>query len=464
MLQIRSSILGFVLLLSTTLFAQTFTAKYNTAVGIHCNGYYEYLPAGYDPNGTTTYPLLIASHGLGERGDGSTLQLPWLISPNKGLAALLNSGSFPSSFTVNGQTFKFIIICPQYTNNDPAWPGAQDLDDVLTYAINHYKVDINRIYLTGLSMGGGMTFNYVAGSTTNANRIAAILTICPALPPGPPYQAKPDSLICRNITATNLPVYATHNQGDNVVPVSFTDSMVHYINAVPSPSPLAKKTIFTTWVDAHDAWTQTYDPAFLTQDGMNVYEWMLQYQRSITPLPVTLSSYKAWLSAPGQVTISWSTVNELNNHHFTLEWSSNGIDFSGITTIAAKNTDSYYTYTDLHPAEGQNFYRLSQTDVNGKKTVYGILPVRVNLNGRNGLTISPNPVTSQAQLTWDHAGKGNVSVSLFDLNGKRLKHWSFSKSEYQLSRVLDLGSISSGLYLIECSGGGLTETKRILKK
>src|SRR4029078_103862 len=138
MLRIRSSVLGLVLLLCGNSFAQTFTPKYSTAVGTHSNGFSQDLPAGYDPNGSVTYPLLIASHGVGERGDGSTAQLPWLIQPNKGLASLLNTGGFPTSFTVKSQAFRFIILCPQYTDNGSTWPGASDLEDVINYATSHY--------------------------------------------------------------------------------------------------------------------------------------------------------------------------------------------------------------------------------------------------------------------------------------------------------------------------------------
>jgi hypothetical protein len=69
--------------------AQQFTAHPGIIVNSHCNGFYDYLPAGYNPAGAQKYPLLIALHGVGERGDGSTnpsTGLPLLINPNKGMA------------------------------------------------------------------------------------------------------------------------------------------------------------------------------------------------------------------------------------------------------------------------------------------------------------------------------------------------------------------------------------------
>src|SRR3954467_10341606 len=95
-------------LISVSLTAQTFTAKPNVSMSTgESNGYYEYLPQGYDPLASTRYPLIIASHGVGERGNGNT-ELDRIIQPQKGLASLLYTGSFPLSFTVNGNTYKFI--------------------------------------------------------------------------------------------------------------------------------------------------------------------------------------------------------------------------------------------------------------------------------------------------------------------------------------------------------------------
>ena len=73
-----------------------------------------------------------------------------------------------------------------------------------------------------------------------------------------------------------MPVWATHNQGDGTVPVAYTNDYVTYINQAPSPNPLARKSVWPG--GGHDAWTRTYDPNY-RENNMNVYEWMLQYQR-----------------------------------------------------------------------------------------------------------------------------------------------------------------------------------------
>lgn len=247
--------------------AQTFTPKY-ISITNYTKAYYEYLPQGYDPEGSQTYPLLLFIHGAGDVGDGSAEQLSKLLKV--GLTRQINIGKFPVSFTINGQNFKFIIISPQFTQMPEADLATNSIEAILNYAIQHYKVDVTRIYMTGLSKGGGYTFDFAGKNAANANRLAAIV---PTAEASLPVYAQ-----ARTIAAANLPVWATHNLRDIDIPVSYTTDYINWINESPAPTPLARKTIFPT--GGHDSWTQTYNPEF-RENGMNIYEWMLQYQRRI---------------------------------------------------------------------------------------------------------------------------------------------------------------------------------------
>ena len=238
-------------------FSQTFTPKRGVGIVPHCNGYYEYLPQGYE-TGTETYPLLIFNHGTGESGDGNA-GITKLV--NTGLPKLINTGGFPTSFTVNGEVFRFIVICPQYTS----WPTVADVDAVLNYALGHYRVNTNRIYMTGLSMGGGITWDFAAQAKLVV-KLAAMVPIC-----GASSESKQKAKV---IADAGLPVWATHNLHDPTVNVNTT---INYINDILARNPSApvKYTIFNA--SGHDAWTKTYNPSF-EENNMNIYEWMLQYQ------------------------------------------------------------------------------------------------------------------------------------------------------------------------------------------
>lgn len=132
----------------------------------HCKGFYEYLPEGYFTDApTASYPLLIFFHGGGEVGQDSS-SLVYLLK--HGPLKLVKAGMFPTSFTVNGTTYKFIIIAPQFTSSDNPYPD--EVDQIIEYVRQNYKVNASRIYLTGLSAGGGSCWNYVGNNSNYAKK------------------------------------------------------------------------------------------------------------------------------------------------------------------------------------------------------------------------------------------------------------------------------------------------------
>lgn len=230
----------------------------NTTVNGNCGGYFKALPAGYD--GTTKkYPLLIFLHGMGELGNG-TSDLPKVL--NNAVPKLLKNKQFPANFAVGGQNFSFIVISPQFK----AWPKVEDIDAVRKHVVANFRVDESRVYVTGLSMGGGMTWEYGSWVT---DKIAAIVPICGA--------SWPEKTRSNIMAKGNLPVWAFHNEDDGTVPVSYSRDYVNQMNSyVPAPTPKAK---LTTWPSGgHDSWSKATNPATKI-DGLNIYEWMLQYKR-----------------------------------------------------------------------------------------------------------------------------------------------------------------------------------------
>lgn len=250
---------------------QTLTPRY-VSMAPYTGGYYECLPQNYDPQSNVVYPLILFIHGAGDVGNGSAEELPRLLKV--GLTRQINIGGFPNSFQVGGQAFRFIIIAPQFLQmpeRDKAMPA---IESIFNYVLQHYKVDRHRMYMTGLSKGGGYTLEYAGSNAAAASRLAAIVTAAEA--------SAPSYSIARTIAKANLPVWATHNLGDATIPVAYTTQYIDWINEAPAPVPPAKKTIFPG--DGHDSWTQTYNPGF-KENGLNIYEWMLQFKRELPEPP-----------------------------------------------------------------------------------------------------------------------------------------------------------------------------------
>lgn len=215
-------------------------------------GYLEYVPEDYN-NNSNKYPIVIFLHGIGERGANSTD--PAVISTTIQNVAKLG----PPALVKNGTQFPFILISPQLKNNYGTWP-AWYVMEIINYVKTYLRIDEKRIYLTGLSLGGGGVW---VTAQDFPEFFAAIAPVCGG------YNTP--SKAC-NIAGENLPVWAFHGDSDSVVPMSKTVNMVNAINnCTPTPSPLAKVTIYPGV--GHSAWSKAYKNDH-TVHNPNVYDWM----------------------------------------------------------------------------------------------------------------------------------------------------------------------------------------------
>jgi len=343
--------------------AQIQTAKYISMTS-NTNAFYEYLPEGYSSTGSK-YSLIIFIHGMGELGAGSSSTLPKVL--NNGIPKLAQNGTLPRSFTVNGQTHRFVVLSPQFV----AWPQPANISGIIDYAASHYNIDPSRVYVTGLSMGGGATWQ-TAGNAAYVNRIAAIVPVCGA------QSATPSK--ARVIATNNLPVWALHNQTDPTIQVGTTNTWITYINTAPAPNPLARKTIFPG--GGHDAWTKAYDPSY-REEGKNIYEWMLQYTTtrlgaSVNTPPVAYAGGDVTITLPtSSVSLTGSGTDangSISKYAWTLASGPSTYTLSGAALANASVTNL---------GAGTYVFRLTVTD-NAGATAFDEVKITVN----------PNPTTT----------------------------------------------------------------------
>jgi len=220
-------------------------------------GYYISLPYLYDST-SKSYPLLVSVHGAGQEGNG-TANLPAVLFD--GVPKVINAGNFPPNLEVNGQNFSFIVMAPQFSR----YPANEEIEASIQYAKKHYRIDSRRVYLTGLSMGGAVSWD--AGAQYS-NEIAAVVPVS-----GVPKDD--DHLKAKKIADTKLPVWTFHNETDDITSSVITKDYVKLINSF-SPAIPPKMTIFQA--EGHDAWTKATNPDY-KENNMNIYQWMLQYSR-----------------------------------------------------------------------------------------------------------------------------------------------------------------------------------------
>jgi predicted peptidase len=199
--------------------------------------YLLYLPKGYGEQKDQKWPLILLLHGAGERGND--------------LALVKKHG--PPKLVEQGKEFPFIIVSPQC----PAgmwWTEMLDslvalLDDVQS----KYAVDPDRVYMTGLSMGG---FGTWALGCRHPERFAAIAPIC----------GGGDWFLAERLK--NVPVWVFHGGRDPVVPLRESTEMVDALKKAGGDVQL------TVYPEAqHDSWTETYN-------NPKLYEWFLSHRKN----------------------------------------------------------------------------------------------------------------------------------------------------------------------------------------
>lgn len=191
------------------------------------------LPAEYEKS-KKPWPLVLFLHGAGEAG--SELSKVKVHGPPKIVEA---KGPFP-----------FILVSPQCPGR--GW-NPDVLNALLDSVIKQYRVDKDRVYLTGLSMGGYGTWTLAAA---HPERFAAIAPICGG---GNPADAP---------KLAKLPIWVFHGAKDPTVPIRRSEEMVEALKAAGANPK------FTVYPEAgHDSWTATYDnPEF--------YQWLLSQKRA----------------------------------------------------------------------------------------------------------------------------------------------------------------------------------------
>ena len=228
-------------------------------IDANIGGYLEALPAHYADHPNKPYPIIFFLNGIGELGNGSQESLP--ILANNGIPRMIAAQTFPSNFTVNDKDYQFIVLSPQFA----AWPGPDDISAMIDYACRTYRIDSSRVYICGISMGGGVLWDYA--STTTNPLVSGIIPIAGA---SYPTEQKGEA-----IAKTNMAVWAFHNNDDETVPSWYSIDFVQYINEYYPQVP-AKLTLWPT--GGHDAWTKATDPNY-REDNQNIYEWMLTHHK-----------------------------------------------------------------------------------------------------------------------------------------------------------------------------------------
>jgi predicted peptidase len=209
--------------------------------------YLVFLPKDYD--GKKQLPLMFFLHGAGERGDDV-----WRADIHG-----------PSKYIAAHPDFPFILISPVCPGGDEHWSD-ETMSALLDSVIQKYNADKQRVYLTGLSMGG-----YGAWSLALAHpeKFAAVIPICGGGDTIHVHLARLNYLTPKTKEALKtLPIWAFHGGSDKVIPPSESQHMIDAFKALGNND--VKLTVYPGV--EHNSWEQTYN-------NSEVYKWLLAHKR-----------------------------------------------------------------------------------------------------------------------------------------------------------------------------------------
>jgi predicted peptidase len=195
--------------------------------------YLIHLPEGYDSR--EIWPLIVYLHGAGGKGD---------------YLEMLKAHGLPE-VVESRHDFPFVVVSPQCPS-DQEW-SLPLLSIFLDHVAEGYRIDSDRIYLTGIGEGAGAAWRWAA---KEPEKFAALAPVCG---PGNPHE------VCK---LRDVPVWTFHGARDRLVPFSETQSMVLALKLCGG------NVNFTIYPEAdHDSWSKAYnDP--------ELYSWFLEHSRT----------------------------------------------------------------------------------------------------------------------------------------------------------------------------------------
>ena len=184
-----------------------------------------------------------------------------------------------------------------------------------------------------------------------------------------------------------------------------------------------------------------------------------------TKVSVELLSFDGEVKSEGNF-LKWATASEINNDFFTLEYSTNGVDFERITTVDGNGTTSAsHTYSFLHTSakEGIGYYRLSTTDFDGKVVVEGVITLVRGELGFSFVSIRPVPATTVLNVEFNNTLNSNVRVEVYNAIGQMVSAQNVATTSGINNAQVDVSNFANGTYFLTINNGAEVRVTKFVK-
>jgi hypothetical protein len=194
-------------------------------------------------------------------------------------------------------------------------------------------------------------------------------------------------------------------------------------------------------------------------DGvLNAENYRVPNNQPAAPLPVELLFFTA-KPKDGKVVLNWATATEKDNRGFAVERSADAKTFTTVMTVVGAGNSSNrldYSAVDARPMAGLSYYRLKQTDLDGKTVFTPVVAVRIGKGGE--FSLYPNPTQDIVHIGMPDGVTENLPVRLTQLTGRVVLNTRLGSEG-----TLNIKDLPASSYIITIGEGAQQITRRITK-
>ncbi|MEI6507601.1 MAG: T9SS type A sorting domain-containing protein, partial [Bacteroidota bacterium] len=227
----------------------------------------------------------------------------------------------------------------------------------------------------------------------------------------------------------------------------------------------------TTWMSNTATSATGANPYTQTRTGLTTFSAF--GVGSNGTLPVTLINF-AGVKNGKVVDLSWTTVSELNNDHFTIERSTDGVNFEFVANVKGHGTTALVNnYTDIDNVSdlmsqhvSTVYYKLIQVDVDGQSTESGMIAVNIATTV-NGLSMNarPNPFSDKLHVSITSSKDQSIAIRVTDIAGKLIAEQSeqilSGSNEFELKNI---DGLKPGMYFVQMISDEGVITEKVLRQ
>lgn len=215
------------------------------------------------------------------------------------------------------------------------------------------------------------------------------------------------------------------------------------------------------WLAAGNAQPPSGTPGGTRTVSIFNWSWFSPFAISniSAPLPIKLTRFDAVKLNVSHAMVSWELAACCSKEaRFELEKSTDGRNYTLLTTLAGSESSKQYSYADNQLTAGTTWYRLKATDADGKITYSRVATIVNDDSGGLVVTLSPNPAGEQAVVSVTAAKKATVQFSIISSSGVVLKQWQQAVAAGTQTATADMSALPAGIYQLLCQ----SEAERVV--